>query len=648
LWDRAFVRPERDYQPALDGVRALAVTAVVLFHGGVGAFSGGYLGVDTFFVLSGFLITSLLLAERARTGRIALGAFWLRRARRLLPALVLMLVTVVVAGRYVVSQDEFRLLRIDVLAAFGYVANWRMIWRGTDYFTATSDPSLVQHTWSLGIEEQFYAVWPLIVGGIALIWAARRWRRHLLAGCLIGVLASAIAAGVLFRPDDFNRSYFGTDTRAQALLIGAALAVALDLRTPRPRRIFAVVAVLGLLVTGFLWSTAGTPSTLMFHGGLTLAALATAAVIAHVVIAPASRMASALSLLPMVWLGRVSYGVYLWHWPVYGFMTADRVGLSGPALLFARLAVTMALTVFSYYIVELPIRRMRIPAQRPRLLPSTAAVGAYAAAASLVLVVSPPAVSSVAAPAVIITAPSAPSAGHVRSPMHRPGRKPGAQPRVTFFGDSVAWTVGTYLPAHPGLWTSNRAIQGCGIALLPDIIQQDSPHTNYPGCTNWPRKWRQAVVADDPDVAVILLNRWELMDRKLDGTYQHVGQPDYDAYLMGQLNQAVSTAGSHGAAVVLLTAAYTHRTERPDGGLYSEDDPKRVDAWNQLLAREQAARPQQVTILDLNSQVCPGRKFTWSIKGMRVRSDGLHFTPDGVQRIIAPWLLPRVAAIARG
>jgi len=231
--------------------------------------------------------------------------------------------------------------------------------------------------------------------------------------------------------------------------------------------------------------------------------------------------------------------------------------------------------------------------------------------------------------------------------MQRVGRKPGTQPRITFLGDSVAWTLGDYLPPHPGLWTSNRAVQGCGIAILPDIIQQGTQHTNYPACPQWPQRWQRAITADDPDVAVILLNRWELMDRRIDGVYRHVGQPAYDAYLMTELDRAVTIAGSHKAAVVLLTAAYTHRNERPDGGLYSEDEPERVDAWNRLLADEHAARPD-VRLLDLNAVVCPDGRFTWSIEGRRIRSDGLHFTPGGVQRVIAPWLLPRLAAIAHG
>jgi hypothetical protein len=147
---------------------------------------------------------------------------------------------------------------------------------------------------------------------------------------------------------------------------------------------------------------------------------------------------------------------------------------------------------------------------------------------------------------------------------------------------------------------------------------------------------------------VILLDRWELMDRKLDGVYRHVGQPEYDAYLMSELDLALSIVAAHGAQVVLLTAPYTHRAERPDGGLYDEDQPERVDAWNRLLRSRAQREPTRITVLDLNKWVCPDGKFTWDVNQLRVRSDGLHFTPEGVQQWIAPWLLPQLFAIATG
>ncbi len=637
------------YRPALDGVRALAVAAVLLFHGGLAVLPGGFLGVDAFFVLSGFLITSLLLAEHEQTGRIRLAAFWGRRARRLLPALLVVLVVVAVAGRYLLPDVELGLLRGDALAALAYVANWRMIYRGTDYFTQTAAPSPLQHTWSLGIEEQFYWLWPLIVLGLLVL--GMRWgRRAVFAISVAGALGSALAAFALYRPDDVNRAYFGTDTRAQALLIGCALAT---VPLTRGRRLLGALAVLGTLGTAWLWTHADGTDGWLYRGGFTAAALAVAAVLAHAVASPRGPTAWVLARPPLVWLGRISYGLYLWHWPLFQFVSADRTGLSGPALLGVRCALTLAVATASFYAIEQPIRRGDWRRRVPRLAPVAATVLAMATVAALVgaATMPEPASSVVAAPLLIAPArspgqTSASATPDRTPPVRRTGRAPGTQPRVTFFGDSVSWTLGTYLPPHPGLATTVRAVQGCGIAVLPDVLQEGTPHTNYWYCPSWPGIWRKGLDADDPDVSVVLLDRWELMDRKLNGVYQHVGQPDFDAYLTGMLDQGVQIVSAKGARVVLLTAPYTHRSERPDGGLYPEDDPARVDAWNRLLRAEAAKHPDTTTVLDLNKVICPDGTFTWSINGMRVRSDGLHFTAAAVQKIIAPWLLPQLAALA--
>ncbi|GAA4604401.1 peptidoglycan/LPS O-acetylase OafA/YrhL [Actinoplanes octamycinicus] len=775
-----------EYRPALDGVRALAVTAVLLFHAGVPGTDGGFLGVDAFFVLSGFLITSLLLAEHQRSGRIDLGRFWLHRARRLLPALLAMLVATVVTARFLLDSDALGLLRADAWAALGYAANWRMIFRGTGYLAATAAPSPLQHTWSLAIEEQFYLVWPLLVAGV-LIWLVhRRARAVLVALCVTGAVTSQVLCALLYQPSGIGRAYFGTDTRAQALLIGAVAALltapaatastppryvgaptarstlsryasALTARSTRPRHASALtarptrsrytsaltarstrprytsapaarstrfryagaLAWAGVGGTVVLWHTASEHSAWLYRGGLTLAALAAAAVIVDVVRHPRGLLARLLSVPPLVRLGRISYGVYLWHWPLFTFVTTDLTGLSRWPLLAVRLAGTLAVAVVSYHLVEQPVRHGALGRLLPRRVPAAATTATVAAVAVAIgwCTVTPAEPATAAAPIVIapLDAPAQPglnpgTASHARpngdiepaaqgrpsgdpgpasqdrpsgdarpapqdrpnsdpgpapqdrpsgddpgpapqgrpAPIDRPGRPPGREPRVTFLGDSVSWTIGSYLPEHPGMWTSVRAIQGCGIATLPEILQLGSPHTNYPGCTSWPRRWQRAVDRDNPDVAVVELNRWELMDRRYQGRYQHVGEPAYDDYLIGQLERAVRVAGSRGAAVALLTAAYTRRAERPDGGLYPEDRPERVDAWNRLLHRVADRHPGTVTVLDLNAVTCPDGKFTWHVRDVRMRSDGLHFTPSGVQRVIAPWLLPRLAALAAG
>jgi hypothetical protein len=248
-------------------------------------------------------------------------------------------------------------------------------------------------------------------------------------------------------------------------------------------------------------------------------------------------------------------------------------------------------------------------------------------------------------PAAATTAVPSVSSPPTAPPVARPGRRPGP-PRVMVIGDSVSWTLGAYWPGDPRFSLSNQGVQGCGIAVLPDIRYAGGLHTNYPYCATWESRWGGSTDTQDPDVTVVLLDRWELMDRKLDGRWTHVGEPAYDAYLTGQLNRALTLAAGHGARVALLTAPYTRREERPDGGLWPEDDPARVDAWNRLLAAVAAAHPSRPVLLDLNHVLCPGGAFTWTVNGVRVRSDGLHITPAGVSRVVAPWLAPELLRLA--
>ncbi len=653
------MRPTLPHLPALDGVRGLAVAAVLAFHGGVSFVQGGFLGVDAFFVLSGFLITALLLTEHRGTGRIDLRAFWARRARRLLPALLLLLAVVLPVSRWLLPPEELGALRIDALAAIAYVANWRLMDRGGGYFAETAAPSPLQHTWSLAIEEQFYLVWPLLVVLLLLAtrrMAERRRRTAVVVVCLVGAGASTATAAVLSGYADTDRVYYGTDTRAAALLVGCALAALIAGRTPAagPHRVLGGLAALGAAVAGWLWVTADGAAPWLYRGGLLLAALAVAAVIAHAVQSTASPTARLLGLPPLALLGRISYGVYLWHWPLFGWLTAERTGLEGTRLLAVRCAATLAAATVSYLAVERPLRRS-VRLRRPLITPVWSGTAMVATAAIAVLATVPPAVPRTepvdvdqALSRVLAeprpTATSTATAPAVPAPVDRRGRRPGKLPRITFFGDSVSWSLGAYLPEQRRLAITVRGVPGCGIARLPDIRYIGKPHTNYPGCETWDRRWRKNVRTDDPDVAVVLLDRWELMDRRLGGRYQHIGDPAFDAYLNRELELALDIVSARGAHVVVLTAPYTRRAERPDGGLWPEDDPKRVDAWNVML-RAAAAR-HRATVIDLNARVCPDGTFTWRAGGVRVRSDGLHFTPQGVRRHIAPWLLPQLAAAA--
>ncbi len=352
-------RQRLPYLPGVDGLRAVAVLAVLLYHAELPWIQGGFLGVDVFFVISGYLITSLLLTEWLQRGRIDLPAFWLRRARRLLPALfLLMAVTLVFA--VVFLSSEVAGLRGDAFAALGYVTNWYLVFSDQSYFEMMGRPSLFRHLWSLAVEEQFYIVWPLFL--TAMMWLLRP--RYVLLVVLTGAVASTVLMALLYRPDvDPSRIYYGTDTRGVGLLVGAALAflwapgrVGGRAGQAHPLLLDVVgLAALGVLVYSFLRLDGFQP--FLYQGGFAMVAV-TSAVVVAVAVHPRARLGRALlGRQPLRWLGLRSYSVYLWHWPVF-MLTRPQldVPFDGLPLLALRFGVTIVLAELSYRFVETPIR----------------------------------------------------------------------------------------------------------------------------------------------------------------------------------------------------------------------------------------------------------------------------------------------------
>jgi peptidoglycan/LPS O-acetylase OafA/YrhL len=364
-------------------LRALAVIAVLLYHADLAWIPGGFLGVEVFFVISGYLITALLLAEWRQRGRIDLKTFWLRRARRLLPALYVLLVATL-AFAVVFLPGEIAGLRGDVLAALGYVTNWYLIFGQESYFEAVGRPSLLQHLWSLAVEEQFYLIWPPILALGLCIGATRLRRRRVLTVVIFGAVASAMAMALLYVPGvDPSRIYYGTDTRATGLLCGAALAflwspgdkyrpsearhhrLGLPGRS-RFRRRWGWTAPLLLDIVGFaalgalVWFCVnlGEFQPFLYSGGFALVGIATTATIMAVV-HPHSVIGSRfLGSAPLRWVGVRSYGIYLWHWPVFMVTRPDLdVPIDGLPLLALRLSATVVLADLSYRYIETPIRR---------------------------------------------------------------------------------------------------------------------------------------------------------------------------------------------------------------------------------------------------------------------------------------------------
>jgi peptidoglycan/LPS O-acetylase OafA/YrhL len=336
------------------------VLAVVGFHAGASELSGGFLGVDVFFVLSGFLITDLLVTHYDRTGRLDLRDFWTRRARRLLPALALMLI-VVTAAATVIEPGQGTSLRLALLAAVTYTSNWYQILHHVSYFAAlglyTAPPPL-DHLWSLAIEEQFYLIWPLLLWLLILRLNGRRAR---VTATLILAAMSALAMALEYSPGDPSLVYYGTDTHASALLIGAALALAFPLATvaslptAQVRRLDAA-GVVGLVLLAWAAGHFSGNDRAVYPAGLILAAVGAAGLVAAA--ASTGVIAAMTSLPPLRWVGIRSYGIYLWHWPVIALAGAiSGPGPTSPWLWLIEAAVTIALACVSWRFVETPIMR---------------------------------------------------------------------------------------------------------------------------------------------------------------------------------------------------------------------------------------------------------------------------------------------------
>ena len=634
--------------PALDGIRGLAVIAVLLFHGGVSWAKGGFLGVDTFFVLSGLLITSLLLDEVTTTDRVDLRRFWARRARRLVPALLLLLAATALFAATVAAAGSLESLRKDAFAALLYVSNWRFILAGADYFEATATPSVLRHTWSLAIEEQFYVVWPLVLAAVARARASTRlaWVAGI-AG--VGVVVSALTMALLHEPgQDPSRAYYGTDSRVHVVLVGAVLAVVVA--TIRRRRATltggAAIALGGAALVGsavvlVAIATVAGEETALFRGGFLLVALCVAALLADVVLVPDGWAARLLSWAPLRVVGLVSYGAYLWHWPIYLTMTAQRTGLTGPGLLAARLAVTAAAAAVSYVLVEQPIRRGALPGWHA----GTAAAAAAIAVTGLVLVATlPPATSAVAAAAPL------PTEGGLPKPK-RPARPLGQPAKVLVVGDSVAKTLADRFSARQArtydLAITNRGVLGCGVVRGSPFRYFGQVRSDPPPCATWPERWAGHVQQDDPDVVLMIVGRWEVMDRTLRGRWTNVGRPDFDRLLETELERAVSVLTARRAVLAIATAPYFLRGERPDGGRWPEDDPARVDRFNAVLRRVAARHRDTVHVLDLNERTSVGGVYTPIVAGVSMRFDGVHFSPQGAAWL-APWILESLRQLAPG
>ena len=647
----------------LDGLRAVAVLLVLCFHFGLGWLGGGFFGVDMFYVLSGYLITGLLLAEFERREHIGLVAFWLRRARRLLPALLVVLAVVTLLVRFAEPSGAVPGFRGSALSALFYVSNWWQIASSGNYFVATGATSPLTHTWSLAVEEQFYLVWPLVV--LAVLHVARSFRRGvraLLVVATAGVVASVVEMVVLFHPGaNPTRIYFGTDTHAQSVLVGAVLACVLTLierrrgetgmdpeaRAPAARAQITAVGLVGMALVVALSHALGGSSPATYRGGFFLVAICSALAIAAVVAVPGGILARTLSLAPLVWLGTISYGIYLWHFPVVIFLDSQRTGLGGPALFALRTTVTVVVAAVSFYLIERPVIERRFWQSVRAAGPALVAVAATVAVVTVGT--TGQATAAPTTPAGLIgTGATAAEWRAVNLTHFAPS---GNRIRVLLVGDSLALTVAVGMArfaASYGLDMGGRSHTGCGVATAVPLLDHGVVGDPFGNCKTWPIWWADDVAQLHPQVVGLMTGFWEVVDRQYQGRWQHLGDPAFDAYETAQLEHAVAILSSGGAKVALFTSPYFRTGEQPNGALWPQDDPARVDRFNRLIEQVAARHPVAVSVVPLNRFLDPSGHFTWSLDGRVARQgDGVHTTLAG-GTYLAPRILPLLAALGRG
>ena len=647
-----------EFRPALAGMRALAVLAVLVYHLDLGWVPGGFLGVDIFFVLSGFLITTLLIREFDATGRIGLADFYIRRFRRLLPAVVVLVIVVALLSR---RYDPIAQLswREDAIATLMYIANWHFISSDASYFAEFADVSPLRHMWSLAIEEQFYVIWPLLAW---LSLKLRRWFPEIIVGLLL--VSSAVMMAMAFAADP-SRSYYGTDTRVHELLVGVAAALVMrrlgdardDVAMGRRARVGLWLLPVGAVgvITGL--ATLRGEASAYYYGGAVGVSVCTALMILGIELGrgvPRRRWDVITWLLSnpvAVWVGAISYSLYLWHWPVQVMLESGDVNLQGPQLATARAAASVVLATLSYYLVERPLRRPRADATPMERRQSLAGVPGILFLTGVVVFAATPAAANnepwnSKVPAGTITILGSAKRG---------------APTLAVVGDSIAKSLIPSLDTvakERGVRLIAAAWSGCGIGIGYQKDMDGKSDLEFSkGCYDAvPSAYARMIARYRPEVVWAHSVRERFPMRAEDGRTLMPRTPEHDAALLVGYRRTYDVLSSEGAVVEFAPVtwpALRHKgicrdvkaklpqCQADDGtdGVYQH--------VNDLITQFATSTAGEVKLVGTAPIICPaGPPCPEILPGhpeVYLRWDGSHFTPPGAD-LVAPALFDAIDA----
>lgn len=633
---------------ALDGYRGLFVSLVLLYHFGVTGLEGGWVGINHFFTFSGYLITRLLLSERARHGTVDVLGFYRRRAERLLPALVVLCLVVLLVALGAGSAARHRIAG-DVLATVFFVQNWRLVGREDAYFDQVGDPSPLRHAWTLGVEEQFYLLVPLLVLVGFGVLRSRRARFALVAG--LAVLSSWWTAHLVGEGESFARLYYGTDTRAQALLVGAATAVVLG-RDDRGRlgwrpsvRTTQVLGVVGVVLSLAPFVAVGPSSEWLFtRGGMLLFAVGAALMGVAATDPRGLAMNRPATWPPLVLLGQMTYGLYLYHWPIrvwLGPAVDDLPLMLSVAILFA-LSVAAAYVSFRY--LEVPVLQHGFRVLWPRG-GGRRARGPWAVPVAAVLVVALAAGAMWSRPVSSedLEVPSLVSG-------EEPWREPDPPVAMGLLGDSVGtsladgWSAGRY----PGVTLVNESRIGCDLIAAPMLLG-DAPAPSDQSCAAWRQQWPAAMREAGVRDLVVLAGMQFMGAHDVDGARVEPHTTEGGELIRRTLDEVERQARSAGVDTVSVVTVPCREVDpsRLDPALQSFagaiSDPSNIGWVNDTVrawAAEGEGRGRQ--LLDLWQPLCADG-FAPEVNGVPLYHDTVHLTPGGAA-MLWTWLAPRALA----